>query len=203
MIKRKTPRKTENTLKSTYRIFTKVSFLSIITILLILSTLQFLVVGIFNIAENGVGYFLNENFIGIFFIVIISIFDIWLLTSTFLPVIKINDSGIFSYSIFWKRKIIWTEIQSVKLLKVESRHSTGRQSISFEFTQESERKNALTNKGVRVNTFIIISKKGIKKPKSISLGGQLLNHNKITTIDEIAFEYEQTTWETIKNKLSK
>ena len=131
MINRKAPCNTENTLKSTYRIFTKVSFLSIITILMILFTLQFLVVGMFNITVNGVGYFLNENLISIIFIVIVLIFDIWLLTSTFLPVIKINDSGIFAYSIFWKRKIIWTEIQSAKLLKVESRHSTGRQSISF------------------------------------------------------------------------
>lgn len=169
---------------------------------MILFTLQFLVVGIFNIAENGIGYFISENFIGIIFIVIILIFDIWLLTSTFLPLIKINDSGIFAYSIFWKRKIIWTEIQSAKLLKVQSRHSAGRQSISFEFTQEPEQKNALTNKGASVNTFIIISKKDVKKPKSISLGRKLLNHNKITTIDEIAFGYEQTAWETIKNKLS-
>ena len=97
---------------------------------------------------------------------------------------------------------MWTEIQSAKLLKIESRHSTGRQSISFELTKEPEWKNALTNKATRVNKFIFISKKGIKKPESISLGGQLLNHNKITTIDEIAFEYEQTAWETIKNKLS-
>lgn len=88
------------------------------------------------------------------------------------------------------------------MLKVESRHSTGRQSISFEFTQEPEWKKAVTNKGARVNTFIFISKKGIKKPKSISLGGQLLNHNKITTIDEIAFEYEQTAWKTIQKKLN-
>lgn len=169
---------------------------------MILFTLQFLAVGIFNIAESGIGFYLYENFIGFIGIVIILILDIWLLTSTFLPVIKINGDGISAYSIFWKRKIIWTEIQSAKLLKVGSRHSAGRQSISFEFTQEPERKNALTNKGARVNTFIIISKKGVKKPKSLSLIAQLLNHNKITTNEEIAFEYEQTAWETIKRKLS-
>lgn len=170
---------------------------------MILFTLQLIVVGILNIATHGFSYFLQDNWIMLIFFVIYLLLDIWILTATFLPVIKINDNGIFAYSIFWKRKILWTEIHSAKLLKVESRHLTGRQSISFEFTQEPERKNALTNKGARVNTFICVSKKGFKMPKSLSLGGQLLTHNKITTINEIAFEYEQTAWETINNKLSK
>ncbi|MCZ4244800.1 hypothetical protein [Pedobacter punctiformis] len=190
-------------MKTVYRIFSKVWFLNIIAMIMMLFTLQFAVIGIISIAENRIKFYLNDNFLGVILFVIILIVDIWILTATFLPIIKINDYGIFAYSIFWKRRILWAEMKSAKLLKTKNRHSTGRASVDFEFTKEPETKNnALTNNGLRVNTFIIISKKLIKKPENLSLSIQLLNHKKITTIEEIAFEYEEEAWKIIQNKLN-
>jgi hypothetical protein len=189
-------------LKTVYRIFSKVWFLNFVATITTAFTLQMTIVGIINIVENGTNYYLNDhNFIIVIFFLIYLVFDIWILTSTFLPVIKINANGIFAYSIFWKRKILWTEMKSAKLLKTKNRHLTGRASIVFEFTEEPEAKNALIDKRLRVNIFIIISKKIIKKPESFSLSGQLLSHKKMTTIEEITFEYDEEAWKIIQNKV--
>ena len=167
-------------------------------------TVQFAVIGIINIVKNGVEYYLNENLIGVLFFIILLIFDAWILTATFLPIIKINAEDITAYSIFWKRKIAWTEITSVKLIKAQTRQSTGLSSITFEFTQQPETKNnALLNKGVRVNTFTFISKKSVKKPIAHSSSWKLLSHSKIATPEAIAFEYEPKALQIIQEHLNK
>ena len=108
---------------------------------------------------------------------------------------------------FWKRHIKWAEIKTVKLLKASNRRagvsSFSKASVTFEITKEPETKNnAMTNKGVRVKTFIVISKKNYQIPESLSLGGQLLTHGKMTTKQDIAFEFEVKAWEMIQRKIN-
>ena len=174
---------------------------------MLLFTLQMLVVGILGIYEVGFYHFVSSNFIYIIFFLIYLMLDIWILTATFLPIIKINENGISAYSLFWKRHIQWAEIKTVKLLKASNRRagvsSFSRASVAFEITKEPETKNnAMTNKGVRVKTFIIISKKNYQIPESLSLGGQLLTHGKMTPKQDIAFEFEVKAWEMIQRRIN-
>ncbi|WP_337085161.1 hypothetical protein [Elizabethkingia anophelis] len=189
-------------MKTIYCIFSRSWILNCIAIVMLMFTLQFAVIGIINITQNGIEYYLNENLMGVLFFVMLLIFDVWILTATFLPIIKINAKGVTAYSLFLKRKISRAEIISAKLLMVKTRHSAGRSSISFEFTQQPETKSAL-NKGERINTFIIISKKSLKKPNSLSFGWKLLSHSKITTPEAIAFEYEPKAWQIIQENFNK
>ena len=192
-------------MKTTYRIFSKVWFLNIVAILMMLFTLQMIVVCAVGLTKNGLSQFWSSNDIYIIFFFIYLLLDIWILTATFLPIIKINREGISAYSLFWKRKIKWEQVQNVKLLKASNRRSgggtLGRASISFEITDEPETKNnAMMNKGIRVSTFILVSMQKSILPTSLSLGGQLLTHGKIATAEEIAFEYDDTAWQIIQNK---
>ena len=194
-------------MKATYRIFTNVLFLNIVAIIMLLFTLQMFIVGILGINEVGLYHFLRSNFIYIIFFFIYLCLDIWILTATFLPIIKIDNDGISAYSIFWKRRIQWEEIKTVKLLKASNRRagvsSFSKASVTFEITNEAETKNnAMTNNGVRVKTFIIISKKNYQIPESLSLGGQLLTQGKMTTKQDIAFEFEGKAWEMIQRKIN-
>lgn len=166
-----------------------------------------LVVGILGINEVGFYHFVSSNLIYIIFFFIYLILDIWILTATFSPIIKISENGISAYSLFWKRHIKWAEIKTVKLLKASNRRagvsSFSKASVTFEITKEPETKNnAMTNKGVRVKTFIVISKKNYQIPESLSLGGQLLTHGKMTTKQDIAFEFEVKAWEMIQRKIN-
>lgn len=194
-------------MKATYRIFANILFLNIVAIIMLLFTLQMFIVGILGINEVGFYHFVGSNFIYIIFFFIYLCLDIWILTATFLPIIKIDNDGISAYSIFWKRHIQWEEIKTVKLLKSSNRRagvsSFSKASVTFEITKEPETKNnAMTNKGVRVKTFIIISKKNYQIPESLSLGGQLLTHGKMTTKQDIAFEFEVKAWEMIQRKIN-
>jgi len=178
--------------------------LNSIAVLMILFTIQMTAVGVLGIAKHGIGYFSNGNWIVLPLFFIYLLFDIWILTATFLPLIKINEDGIFAYSLFWKRHIKWQEIKAANLLKTNTRGSrggsVGRSSISFETTPVPENKSFFANKGVIVKTFIVVSKKAFKNPTSLSLGGQLLTHSKIATAEEIAFEYDDTAWQIIQIK---
>lgn len=194
-------------MKATYRIFANILFLNIVAIIMLLFTLQMFIVGILGINEVGFHYFVVSNFIYIIFFFIYLCLDIWILTATFLPIIKIDNDGISAYSIFWKRHIQWDEIKTVKLLKSSYRRagvsSFSKASVTFEITKKPETKNnAMTNNGVRVKTFIIISQKNYQIPDSLSLGGQLLTHGKMTTKQDIAFEFEVKAWEMIQRKIN-
>jgi len=172
-------------------------------------TLQFLVVGILDIEKVGINkFFLDHYSFGVIYFFGLSLATIWLLTCTFLPVIRINQEGISAYSIFWTRHFKWEEIQSFHLVKLSTkasgRSSYSRTSVTFEKTSKPETKSiAFLNKGVRVNTFIFISKNKVINPKNISLGVQLTSHRKITLKQELAFEYEKKAWEIIQIGLGK
>lgn len=170
---------------------------------MVLFTFQMIAIGALGMAKNGVGYF-SDNWIILPFFFIYLLLDIWILTASFFPVIKVNNEGVFAYSLFWKRKLEWQEIKSAGLLKSKTlgtKSSFGRAAVSFEFTKEPENKSFFANKGVIVKTFIVVSKRGLANPSSLSLGGQLLTHAKITTVNEIAFEYESKAWQLIQEKL--
>ena len=190
-----------------YRIFSKVLFLNTVAIVVTLLTLQMTIVGILNIAEYGSRFFTFENVPVLVFYLLYLLFDIWLLTATFLPIIKLNDKGISARSFFWRRHIKWVDIQTTRLLKVSNTRrgagSLSRATVSFEIVQQPETENnAMTNKGIRVKTFIVVSKGPFKTPDSLSLGGQLLTHRKLTTEQDIAFEYEAKAWKIIREKLN-
>ena len=193
-------------MKTYYTIFRKGWVLNTIAVLMTLFTLQMIVEGIAGITEHGIGYFANGNWIIIpFFFGYLSL-DIWILTATFLPIIKISDDGISAYSLFWKRTIKWEEIKSAKLLKTKIRGSRGgsigSSSNSFEITAIPENMSFFANKGLIVKTFIVISKATYKVPFTLSLGGQLLTHSKITSSKEIAFEHSNESWKIIQKKLN-
>ena len=122
------------------------------------------------------------------------------------PVIKISSSGISAYSIFWTRHLKWKDVRTITLVKMSTRgsgHSSfSSTSVSFEHTLEPETKNiAFLNKGIRVNTFIVVSTNNFQIPIDLSLGLQLTTHRKITSEREIAFQYEEKAWEMIQKQL--
>lgn len=171
---------------------------------MLLFTLHMAILGIIEVGKNGFYDFAKGNFIYIIFFFIYLLLDVWILRATFLPVIKISEKGISAYAIVWNRHMSWEEIKTVKLLKASNRRSGGAFGsawVSFEITDEAETKgNAMTNKGVRVNTFIVVSKVNYKTPPPLSLSGQLLTHEKITTAEEIAFAYESKAWDVIQTR---
>ena len=174
---------------------------------MMLFTLQMAIVWILNISTHGFSYFIHRNWMMLIFFILYLLLDIWILTATFLPLIKISNNGISAYSLFWSRTIKWEEIKSANLLKMKTRGSrggsVGSSSVFFDTTQQPEIKNnALTNKGLRVNTFIIVSKGSYQNPSSLSLGGRLVTHGKMTTKDEIAFMYDKEAWQSIQNRLN-
>lgn len=174
-----------------------------IALFMLLFLIQFAIYGIGNIIENGIYHSLRYDYIPIVFFFIFLAINLWILTATFLPIIKINKFGITAYSILWKRSIKWEEIQSVKLLKMSTRGGAiGSAAASFELTKLPEKKSTLSNKGFRVATYILISKSN-KSIKSFSKRYQLLTHHKMTNVDEIAFEFDPQSWEIINEKINK
>jgi len=171
---------------------------------MLLFTLHMAILGIIEVGKNGFYDFAKGNFIYIIFFFIYLLLDVWILRATFLPVIKISEKGISAISLFRNRHMSWDEIKTVKLLKASNRRSGGKLGSawgSFEITDEAETKgNAMTNKVVRVNTFIVVSKVNYKTPPSLSLSGQLLTHEKITIAEEIAFAYESKAWDIIQTR---
>ncbi|MNK52704.1 hypothetical protein D3C87_716460 [compost metagenome] len=173
---------------------------------MMLFTLQMTVVGLMGLAQHGISYFSNGNWIILPFFFIYLCLDIWILTTTFLPIIKISEEGISAYSLFWKRNMPWYEIRSAYLLRTKtigSRGGTiGRSSVSFEIIPEAEAKNTSTTTGAIVKTFIVVSRNKAINSSALSLGGQLLTHHKLTTAQEIAFEYENVAWQMIQHKVN-
>lgn len=194
-------------MKTIFRIFSRVWFLNFIAIFILLVTLLWLVIGVKVLIQVGFIDFINSYTYGIVLFAGFLCVNIWFLTGTFFPIIKINSNGISAYSIFWTRYLGWDEVQSAKLVKMSTRASGhasfSSTSVSLENTLQHETKNiAFLNKGVRVNTFIIISGGKIPNQKVFSLGLQLMNHGKMTTKQEIAFEFDENAWKEIQSKLN-
>ncbi len=185
-------------MKTHYFIFSRLLVLNIIVLFLTFSQIQFAIIGINEIFRTGVNDFFDSYFIGvIFYILFLSIY-IWLLTSTFLPIIKIDDFQIKAYSVFWTRTIKFDEIQSVKLLKATFYWSGRYSGTSFglTFTKTPEKSSVF---GLRKQTFIVLSKNGIKIPTSKSR--QLFSHQDLVSKDAIGFEYSPEAFAIIQNKL--
>jgi hypothetical protein len=188
-------------LKPVYTIFSRVTFLNVIAILIICFSLQMTYYFVLNLWEGGWNYyFSNSNFIVLVAYALLLVFDVWILTASILPVIKIDDFGISAYSIFWRRNFKWNEIASFELLKSSASSTRHAMSVSWSIVQSPFNKVALGNKGIRVNTFILIHKHKFKMPKNLSLMG-LLSHNKIVDKEGIAFEYSEKAERIILEKL--
>lgn len=195
-------------MKPIFRIFSRVWFLNIIASFIVFVTLLWLVIGITQLTEFGLNGFINDHSYGIALFFGFLPINIWILTATFLPIIKINSDGISAYSIFWKRHIKWEEMRYANLMKITTRAggntSFSSTSVSFESTSEPETKNiAFLNKGCRVNTFIVVSQDQFRNRESLSLAFQLTTHGKLTSKREIAFEYDEKAWHLIQNRINK
>jgi hypothetical protein len=188
-------------LKPVYTIFSHIIFLNIIAIFTILTSLQMTYYFILNLVQGGWNYyFIDLNFIILIAYLLLLVFDVWILTGTLLPIIKIDDFGITAYSIFWRRALKWEELKACKLLKLSAGHSHSTMSVSWAVIQSPINKGAWKNKGLRVNTFILLHKHKFKMPEDLSLKG-LLSHNKIVDKDGIAFEYNHKAWLILQEKL--
>jgi len=193
-------------MKTIFRIFSKVWFLSFMAIFSSLVALLWLIIGLYQLLQLGVIDFINIHWNGMIIYAGFLLIVIWLLTCTIFPVIKISSSGISAYSIFWTRHLKWKDVRIISLVKMSTRgsgHSSfSSTSVSFEHTLEPETKNiAFLNKGIRVNTFIVVSTNNFQIPIDLSLGLQLTTHRKITSEREIAFQYEEKAWEMIQKQL--
>ncbi|WP_345955026.1 hypothetical protein [Mucilaginibacter sp. PAMB04168] len=88
----------------------------------------------------------------------------------------------------------------VRLLKVKNSYHPNGSAIHFENTKEPEKKSvAIFNKGVRVNTFILMSAGNWQTPQNTILTRGLYTHRKLAGRDAIVFEYDARSWELIKN----
>jgi hypothetical protein len=189
-------------LKPVYTFFSRMTFLNVIAILIICFSLQMTYYFVLNLLDGGWNYyFINSNFIVLVAYALLLVFDVWILTASLLPIIKIDEFGIYAYSIFWRRNFKWNEIASFELLKSSSSSKRHAMSMSWSIVQSPINKGALGNKGVRVNTFILIHKNKFKMPKNLSLMG-LLSHNKIVDKEGIAFEFDTKAWGIIQEKLN-
>jgi len=131
---------------------------------------------------------------------ILLLFNIWLLTSSVLPIIRIDNYGVKAYSIFWRRKLAWEEIKAAGLFLCKSSLKAGRWSyLTFERTKVPQQISQFKNNGVKVNTFIVISSQTIKPKANLTLSLKLFSHSQIATRNEIAFEFEPVVWEMIKS----
>jgi hypothetical protein len=188
-------------MKPLYRVFSK-SGLMYVTAFLLIITLQLAYATIKEVNNNGIGIVTDLLYIPVIGFVILLLCDIWLLTSSILPVIEIDSHGIKAYSIFWSRKIAWKDIKDTGLILCKSQLERRRWvKVSFERTGTAQRANLLTNKGVKVRTFIIISPQHIQAKPNLELSLMLFSHKKVAACYEIAFEYEPIAWQVIQSKL--
>lgn len=185
-------------MKTQYFIFSRMLVLNVIAVFITFGLMQGMIIGIVEMFKTGVEQFFYLNHIYIVFYVLYLLIYIWLLTSTFLPIIKIDDVQIKAYSIFWRRTIKWEEIKSVKLIKASFARSDKYSGLSFglTFTKISEKIHKI---GARTQTFIIVSKKGIKIPTKQSR--QLFSHIDLASKDAIAFEFSDKAISIIQEKL--
>lgn len=180
--------------KPLYRVFSK-SLLLYITVLMLFLTVVLFFNAVAEVGENGWKTISDLYFIPVLLLIGLLFVNIWLLTSSILPIIKIDNYGISAYSIFWKRKIAWSDISSAALVLCKSELKNGRWAhTSFEHVKIPQQINPLKNKGIKLSTFIIVSSQAIKPKPNLLLSANLLSHHKIATRHEIAFEYEPVAW---------
>ncbi len=189
-------------MKPIYTIFSQMLFLNSIALLMFCFTLQMSYYFVMNFVFSGWNYyFVDGNFIGLIAYFLLLVFDIWILTATILPIIRIDDFGIKAYSIFWTRFLKWEEINSIHLLKASTQSSRNFMHVSWRKTNIPVRTSTFRNKGVRVNTFVVLFKTKFKMPPDLSIRG-LLSHGKIVDNEAIAFEFDIKSWSFIQEKIN-
>jgi hypothetical protein len=188
-------------MKATYRPFSTHPLLNAIALLFFLTALAIIGWGVMILFPHHSSYNTSENIVFLLALLWVLPMNIWLLSSSILPIVKINSKGFTAYSIFWKRTIAWDDLRSVKLLKVKNRYARYGTFIEFEITRSPEKQRiGVRNKGYAVNTFIIVSDKIWHKPQNRLIRRGLYNHLIIAGQHAIAFEYNQHAWEMINNK---
>ena len=126
---------------------------------------------------------------------------IWILTSSVLPLIKIDDNGISAYSIFWKKTIKWEDLRTAKLIEVKNTAHPNGTRVQFTNVKEPEKKGTVPFKiGTSVNTFILVSVRNWQKPANTLLMRGLYTHRTIAGKDAITFEYDTRSWKMIQEK---
>lgn len=189
-------------MKTMYRIFSKEPILLIITLVLLLFTLQFAIFGLSALMKEGMVYFFNGNSIGLVFFALLLVIDIWLLTATFLPIIKINDQGIKACSVFWRRTIKWEDIKVSRLLKVTfTRGGSGLGGMNMNTAWVKTPVNEFKPGRRKVRTYIVVAAKML--PNQYNAGSvQMFKHKAITDKHSIAFEFEPLAWHYIQQRLN-
>jgi hypothetical protein len=154
-------------MKATYRLFSTHPLLNAIALFFFLTALTMIGWGVLILFRHHSSYGTSEHVVFLLALLWVLSMNIWLLSSSILPIIKINSKGISAYSIFWKRTISWENLRSVKLLKVKNRYARYGTFIEFEIAQMAEKQRiAVLNNGYAVNTFIVVSDKGWHKPQN-------------------------------------
>jgi hypothetical protein len=152
-----------------------------------------------NFIETGINSITDLLDVSVFSFLILVLFNIWLLTSSTLPIIKIDEHGIKAYSIFWNRKIIWSELKAARILRCQSHLTAGpRARFNFEYTAAPQQQDLVTRKGVKVTFFIVVSRQAIKPKTNLTLSSTLFSHSKLSSPNEIVFEYEPLAWQAIQ-----
>jgi hypothetical protein len=189
-------------MKTSYRIFSTHPFLLAIALFLMLMLITMIGWGISMVCQYNLSYIITENILFLPSLFVVLLFNLWFLTSSILPVIKIDTEAITAYSIFWRRAILWKDLHTVRLLKVGSRYARPGAALSFENTPTAELKPiAVLNKGIRVSTFIIVSARPWQIPKNKAIHRGLYNHQMIAGKYAIAFEYDDAIWQLIKGRV--
>lgn len=122
--------------------------------------------------------------------------DIWMLSYTVFPIIRIDKQGIKAYSFFWRRKIKWEEVADFQLTKViytQDDYTDRQVLVQYVHTKIPETK---TQCGLHVQTFIVVSKSAVTTPPYKQL--YIFYHKDIAAKDSIAFEYSGKAYDAIK-----
>ncbi len=139
-------------------------------------------------------YHTQVSLIGI--LALLGALNIWILTYTVLPLVRIDSRGIKAISLFRTRKIKWEELADFQLTKVtyiQDLDADRAVQVKYASTETPETKTAY---GLRTQTFIVVSKSPIKTPAD----GQLyfFYHKHIAGENNIAFEYSSKAYDLIK-----
>jgi len=188
-------------MKPIYRLFSTGIFLTIIAIISIGVTVAVIGWGISIYTTHGLGSSTLEDSVYWMALGGSLALTIWILTSSVLPLIKIDDNGISAYSIFWKKTIKWEDLRTAKLIEVKNTAHPNGTKVHFTDVKEPEKKGTVPFKiGTSVNKFILLSVRNWQKPANTLLMRGLYTHRTIAGKDAIAFEYDARSWKMIQEK---
>jgi hypothetical protein len=188
-------------MKTIYRLFSTNLFLFIIAIIFLCTTVAIVAWGVSMFAKQKFGSSTLEDLV--YGIALAGSFalTIWVLTSSVLPIVKIDSNGISAYSIFWKKTIKWKDLRTAKLVEVKNTAHRNGTTVQFTDVKEPEKKGTTPFKtGTNVNKFIVLSVHNWQKPTNTFLMRGLYTHRTIAGNNAIAFQYDAPSWKVIKEK---